>query len=175
MYIQDSTAGILIYLPRDHRLYFNLGDRVQVEGKLRLAHEEFEVAVEERDNAKFLEPGQPPPPLPIATTSLLEPYEGLLVMLEGRIARLDRQATFWLDDGTGEAKTYVRQSTGIKKNQVTPGVPATVIGIVSQYSDKDSPSRNDYRLLPRFQTDLVISAAPLPPANWPTTLPETGG
>ncbi len=173
MYIQDSTAGILIYLPKDHRLYFNLGDRVQVQGKLRLFHQEFEIAVEERDEVSFLEPGLPPPPLPIATTSLLEPYEGLLVMLTGQVARFSGQANLWLDDGTGEARVYIKDSTGIARPWLSPDTPATVIGIVSQYSE-DEPSRADYRLLPRYQSDLLVAASPLPPSGWPTTLPETG-
>ena len=173
MYIQDSTAGILIYLPKDHRLYFNLGDRVQVEGKLRLFHEEFEIAVEERDEVSFLEPGLPPQPLPIATTSLLEPYEGLLVMLTGQAVRFLGQANLWLNDGTGEAKVYIKDSTGITRPWLAPNTPATVIGIVSQYSEGE-PSRADYRLLPRYQGDLLFSASPLPAPAWPTTLPETG-
>jgi hypothetical protein len=50
-----------------------------------------------------------------------------------------------------------------------------MVGIVSQYSDEDNPSRNDYRLLPRYQTDLVVAgAAAVVPVQWPTQLPETG-
>jgi hypothetical protein len=51
-----------------------------------------------------------------------------------------------------------------------------VVGVVSQYSDKDNPSRTDYRLLPRFQSDLILpesESSPVP-SNWPTMLPETG-
>jgi hypothetical protein len=51
----------------------------------------------------------------------------------------------------------------------------TTVGIVSQYSeDEENPSRDDYRLLPRYQTDLNLSTLPQSPANWPTILPETG-
>ncbi|MFN8454715.1 MAG: CehA/McbA family metallohydrolase [Anaerolineae bacterium] len=175
MYIQDNTAGILIYLPKNHGLYFNLGDRVEVVGNLRTFHDEFEIAVDERSNVKFLEPGLPPPPLPIATTSLLEPYEGMLVMLQGQAVDFKGWTTIWLDDGTGWAKSYLRRSTGIKKPYLKLGTPLTIVGIVSQYSDEDEPSRNDYRLLPRYQTDIVIdSPAPAVPASWPKLLPETG-
>jgi DNA/RNA endonuclease YhcR with UshA esterase domain len=175
MYIQDNTSGILIYLPKDFARPFNLGDRVEVVGNLRAFHDEFEIVVGQRSDVKFLEPGTPLPPLPIATTSLLEPYEGMLVMLQGQAVEFKGRTTLWLDDGTGWAKTYIRNTTRIKKPFINRGDPVTMVGIVSQYSDEDNPSRNDYRLLPRYQTDLVVAgAAAAVPAQWPTQLPETG-
>jgi DNA/RNA endonuclease YhcR with UshA esterase domain len=174
MYIQDNTAGILIYLPKDHRHIFNLGDKVEVVGNIRTFHEEFEIVVDERSDVKFLGASSPPPPLPIATTSLLEPYEGMLVMLQGQAVDFRGRTTIWLDDGTGWAKTYIRQSTGIKKPFIERGSPLTAVGIVSQYSDEDDPSRNDYRLLPRYQMDLIVATPAPVPTVWPELLPETG-
>ncbi|GAB4412283.1 MAG: hypothetical protein Fur0044_06460 [Anaerolineae bacterium] len=175
MYIQDNTSGIMIYLPKDHRLSFNLGDRLEVVGHLRTFHEEFEIAVSKRGDIGFLEPGAPLPPLPIATTSLLEPYEGMLVMLQGQAVDFKGRTTLWVDDGSGWAKTTIRKTTGIKKPFINRGDPLAVVGIVSQYSDKDNPSRNDYRLLPRYQTDLIVAATATPaPTHWPALLPETG-
>ncbi len=177
MYIQDDTGGILVYLPKDHRLSFHLGDEVKVEGNLRTFHYEFEIVVDERGDVDFVRGGVAPPPLPIATTSLLEPYEGMLVQLQGQAVQFKGRSTFWLDDGTDPAKIYIRRSTGIKKPFIDPGSSITVVGVVSQYSDEDNPVRADYRLLPRFQTDLnlpeVIEPAGIPP-DWPTLLPETG-
>ncbi len=173
MYIQDHTAGILIYLPKDHRLTLNPGDKIEVVGKLKIVHEEFEIAVSERGDIRFLEPGQPPPPLPIVTTSLLEPYEGMLVMLQGQAVRFEGYTTFWIDDGTGPARTYLQKSTGIGRPYLTPGTPITAVGIVSQYST-GTPSREDYRLLPRYPTDLIFSGQKQLPAFWPVELPDTG-
>ncbi|MBI1880460.1 MAG: lamin tail domain-containing protein [Chloroflexi bacterium] len=110
MYIQDNTSGILIYLPKDYGQSFDLGDRVEVVGNLRAFHDEFEIVVRQRSDVKFLEHGSPLPPLPIATTSLLEPYEGMLVMLQGQAVDFKGRTTIWLDDGTGRAKTYIRTS-----------------------------------------------------------------
>ena len=174
MYIQDKTAGIQIYLPKDHGLYFNLGDKVEVVGNLRSYHEELEIAVDARSDVKSLVAGFPPPPLPIATTSLLEPYEGMLIMLQGQAVHFKGWSTLWLDDSTGWAKVYILRSTGIRKPYMEMGTPVTVVGIASKYSDKDNPSRDDYRLLPRFQTDLILPAPSQSPVDWPTLLPETG-
>jgi hypothetical protein len=175
MYIQDETSGILIYLPKDHTLAYSLGDKLRVEGNLRTFHEEFEIVVRDDSKIDFLEPGPPLPPLPIATTSLLEPYEGMLVMLQGQAVRFRGRTTFWIDDGTDPAMVLVRGTTGIKKPFIKPGTLMTAVGIVSQYSDPANPSRHDYRLLPRYQFDLTLPPPPEPePASWPALLPETG-
>jgi DNA/RNA endonuclease YhcR with UshA esterase domain len=174
MYIQDETAGIMIYLPRDHRLMLKLGDKIRLEGNLRFFQEEAEIAVSKRQRIDFIEPGIPPHPLPIETTMMLEPFEGMLVMLQGQAVRFQGRTTFWVDDGTDPAKVYVRQSTGIKKSFINPGTPVTVLGIVSQYSE-ENPTRGDYRLLPRFQSDLGFpEVVPPPKPEKPTLLPETG-
>ncbi|MEM7346617.1 MAG: lamin tail domain-containing protein, partial [Chloroflexota bacterium] len=174
MYIQDETAGISIYLPKDHGLSFKLGDKVEIEGNLRTFHEEFEISVRHRSKASFLEAGPSPPPLPIATTSLLEPYEGRLVMLQGQAVSFRGRTRLWVDDGTGWAQVYIRTSTGIKRPYMPVGTPLTVIGIVGQRSDPDNPTRHDYRLQLRFQSDLIMPESPKPATNWPTILPETG-
>jgi hypothetical protein len=176
MYIQDGTAGIMVYLPKEHRLELQVGEKVEVEGNLRIFHEEWEIAVSSREDVKSKGPGEPPPPLPIATTSLLEPYEGMLVMLRGQAVNFRGRTTFWIDDGTGPAKVYLRSGTGIKKPFIEPATPVTVVGVVSQYSAKHNPSRHDYRLMPRFQSDLILQEPESPPvpSNWPTMLPETG-
>ena len=175
MYVQDETAGTLIYLPKDHGLSFALGDKVRIEGNVKSFRGEFEIVVRRPDKVRHLEPGQPPPPLPIHTTSLLEPYEGLLVQLQGAAVRFQGRNTVWLDDGTDPAKVFIRRTTRIKKPFIEPGTIITAVGIVSQFSDPDAPSRNDYRLLPRYQTDLVWpDVEPASAAGWPTLLPETG-
>ncbi|MEW5957503.1 MAG: lamin tail domain-containing protein, partial [Chloroflexota bacterium] len=174
MYIQDETSGIMIYLPKDHGLAFNLWDKVEVVGNLRLYYEEFEIAVEERADVKGREPAPGPVhPLPIATTSMLEPYEGMLVLLQGQAVRFKGRTTFWVDDGTDPAKVVIKSTTGIRKPFIEPGTPITAIGIVSQYSGA-IPAREDYRLLPRYPSDLLLPEQTAVPAAWPAVLPETG-
>jgi hypothetical protein len=174
MVIQDETAGILIYLPKDHGLALNLGDKVELVGNLRTIYEEFEIAVGEPGDVDFIKPDVPPPPLPVATTSLLEPYEGRLVMLQGQAVQFRGRTTLWIDDGTGWAKIYIRVSTGINKPFIEIGAPLTVIGIASQRSTPGNPSRDDYQLLPRYQSDLMLPEQAPVPTGWPTLLPETG-
>ncbi|MCB0209615.1 MAG: lamin tail domain-containing protein [Anaerolineae bacterium] len=182
MYIQDETAGILVYLPKNHNLHFNKGDKVRVEGNLKQFRGEFEIVVSRRSKVHFIEPGSPPPPLPIETTMMLEPFEGRLVMITGRAVGFKGRTMFWLDDGTDPAKVYIRTATGIKKPFIKSGTTMTVVGIVSQYSEAGNATRYDYRLLPREQLDLMITGEmvsnqqPKTKMNekWPSMLPETG-
>lgn len=174
MYIQDEGSGIMVYLPADHGLSFNLGDKVMVEGNLRTYRHEFEVAVDEPGDVTFMGAGAPVSPLPIATTSLLEPYEGMLVMLQGQAVDFKGRTRFWLDDGTDPAQVYLKYHTGIRKPYIEAGTPLTAVGIVSQYTVGDTPTRADYRLLPRYQNDVAWPETPTQADNWPLLLPETG-
>ena len=182
MYVQDETAGILVYLPKNHNLHLNKGDKVRVEGNLKQFRGEFEIVVSQRSKVKFVEAGPPPHPLPIETTMMLEPYEGRLVMLTGRATRFKGRTVFWVDDGTDPAKVYIRTTTGIKKPFIEPGTTVTVVGIVSQYSEPGNATRYDYRLLPREQNDLMLAqeirgdeqSQAKRVAAWPSLLPETG-
>ncbi|MDX1523825.1 MAG: lamin tail domain-containing protein, partial [Anaerolineae bacterium] len=177
MYIQDESSGIQIYLPKDHELYFNLGDKVEVIGKLRSSAGEARISVSHRRDISFKGTDDPLPPLPIATTSMLEPYEGYLVMLQGLVVDYRGRTTLWVDDGTDWAKIFVRRTTGIRRPFTARGVPIIAVGIVSQFS-RGTPTRQDFRLLLRYPEDFVIVDLPPPPtqpeSNWPTLLPETG-
>jgi hypothetical protein len=171
-YIQDATGGIKVYLPKDHRLWVNLGDWVEVVGHTQMYHGELEVSVSERRDARRLKPGDPLPPLPIGSGVMVEPYEGMLVMLNGWAVDFERGGHFWADDGTGWARIYLDPDTGIHRPWLEVGQSVLAVGVVSQYTDEEPPI-GGYRLMPRYPFDLVI--APPPAATeWPALLPETG-
>jgi len=178
-YLQDDSAGILIYLPRNHHYNLALGSRVEVIGQVREFQHEHEIVIGSDGHIKTLKESEPPPPLPIHTSALLEPYEGYLVQLHGQVVAFASYNTLWLDDGTGRAKVYLRASTKIRKPFIERGTIITVVGIVSQHTtSRDDPSADDYQLLPRYQNDLIIPTMPItttiPTTAWPTMLPETG-
>jgi hypothetical protein len=122
-YIQDKTGGIKIYLPKDHRFWANLGDRVEVTGNTRMYHGELEIGVSERQDVRLLEPGDPVPPLPIGTGVMVEPYEGTLVLLSGWAVDFERGGHFWADDGTSWARIYLDPDTGIRRPWLEVGQP----------------------------------------------------
>jgi hypothetical protein len=173
-YIQDSTGGIKVYLPKDHRLWANPGDRVEVTGHTRMYYGELEINVSERQDVHLLEAGDPLPPLPIGTGVMVEPYEGMLVLLDGWTVDFERGGHFWTDDGSGWARIYLDRDAGITRPWLEVGQPLQVVGVVSQYTEEDPPV-GGYRLMPRYPFDLVIPEPPAAPdAEWPILLPETG-
>jgi hypothetical protein len=173
-YLQDTNSGIKIYLPKEHRMWAELGDRWEVVGNVRMYHGELEIRVSERDDVRRLDSGDPPPPLPIGTGVMVEPYEGMLVMLDGWAVDFERGGHFWTDDGTGWARVYLDHDAGIARTWLEVGQPLQVVGVVSQYTDEDPPV-GGYRLMPRYPFDLVIQE-PLATQDfeWPELLPETG-
>jgi hypothetical protein len=174
-YLQDQNSGIKIYLPKDHRTWAELGDRWEVVGHVRMYHGELELWVSERGDVDRLGSGDPPPPLPIGSGVMVEPYEGMLVMLDGWAVDFERGGGFWTDDGTGWARVYLDPDAGITRPWLEVGQPLQVVGVVSQYTNEDPPV-GGYRLLPRYPFDLIIQEPPTPQDfEWPELLPETGG
>ena len=105
---------------------------------------------------------------------MVEPYEGMLVMLDGWAVDFERGGGFWTDDGTGWARIYLDPDAGVTRPWLEVGQSLQVVGVVSQYTDEDPPIRG-YRLLPRYPFDLVVEELPtLQDFEWPELLPETG-
>lgn len=57
--------------------------------------------------------------------------------------------TFFLDDGSGQAKIYIQEKTGIAKPPMHKGDIFEIIGIVNLY-------RNTWRILPQKQSDVKL-------------------
>jgi hypothetical protein len=173
-YIQDHTGGIKIYLPEDHRLSAEEGERWEVVGHTHLYYGELEIRVSQRGDVHTLESGEALPPLPIGTGVMVEPYEGTLVMLTGLAVDFERGGSFWIDDGSGWARIYLDRDAQIIRPWLKVGQPVQIVGVVSQYMQENSPM-GGYRLMPRYTSDLVVQEAPgIPGPGWPALLPETG-
>jgi len=57
--------------------------------------------------------------------------------------------TFYINDGSGEAKVYVKASTGIDKPKTKKGDSVSITGVVSETS-------SGYRVLPRTLADISV-------------------
>ena len=88
----------------------------------------------------------------ILTGEVTEPYEGELIGTRGKLEEQSGD-TFYINDGSGRTKVYIKDSTGIIKLKMSVGDEIRVTGIVSQYGYLKSGEAN-YRVLPRFQGDL---------------------
>lgn len=78
-------------------------------------------------------------------------FENYLVIVQGEVIETSGD-TFYLDDGSGRAKVYIQETTGIDKPPMHKGDIFEVIGIVNLY-------RNTWRILPQKQDDIKIIEA----------------
>lgn len=145
-YIQDGTAGIQIYFSKEDFPNLKLGDEVIILGKTSESQNEKKINVQEKNDIQVTAHKSPPQPAEIKTGDLKENYEGRLVQIAGQIAKTSGNV-FYVDDGSGEAKIYIKKTTGIKKPEIKKGDKMTIIGIASETS-------SGYRVLPRYQEDI---------------------
>jgi len=76
-------------------------------------------------------------------------YENQLVKVRGEVVDTSGD-TFWLDDGSGSAKIYIQEKTGIDKPEMHTGDIFEVIGLVDLYG------ADNWRILPRNQNDINL-------------------
>ena len=157
-YAQDSTAGIMVYLSQGQYPALNEGDWVRVMGITWDYYGEREIKVSGPGDIQRVGEGEPLKPTMIKTGEVDEAHEGLFVQVVGEITGWEGSALY-LDDGSGEAKIYVKEATGIERPWVEKGEIYSMVGIVSQYEE-------EHELLPRYQSDISL---------WPGMLPVTGG
>jgi len=160
IYIQDESGGIQLYLMSGEWPALSLGDRIQVAGQTADYHGEREIRVSSVEDVVQLGPGDLPTPVVIRTGEVGEGREGQLVQVYGAVTRWSTGALY-LDDGSGEVKIHIKQSTGIRRPWVERGQFFSAIGIVSQYAE-EMPYEGGYRLLPRLAQDLIPVPSYLP-------------
>ena len=174
-YVVDDYSGIKISVDNTPEPKPKLGDKVHVASTIEESYSEKYIksdAYEVRQtDLRF------PNPVEVSTGEVTEPNEGKLVKIKGKYQESDGDS-FYIDDGTGSAKVYLKSSTGIIKLKMDSGDEMEVQGVVSQYGFLKDGQAN-YRLMPRFQSDMrnlteeqrlrgtVLGAA--------TELPVTGG
>ncbi|MCL5004258.1 MAG: lamin tail domain-containing protein [Patescibacteria group bacterium] len=151
LYVWDKESGIKISCSQTPDSKLGLGDKVKVSSTLEESNGEKYIKTETvtliQPDALNVEPRG------ILTGEATENYEGSLVKVEGKLEEQSGD-TFYLNDGSGRVKVYIKDSTGIVKPKLSSGDLVKVVGIVSQYGLLKSGDRN-YRILPRFQSDIV--------------------
>lgn len=151
-YLQSKESGIQIFSSKKDFPELNLGDYLQVTGKLSEARGEKKINITTSEDIQILELKENiPTPHVITNEEIGESLEGTLVTIEGKV--VDKKGdSFFLDyGGPSEAKVTVKSTTDIKKPILEDSQLVRVTGIVSQSGDK-------YQILPRYQEDIVLPA-----------------
>jgi len=157
-YIRDGSAGIKVNYDRVGDFDLGLGDEAQLGCTIEESHDELYIKMVDDSSLVVVSSGLPGPgPVEVETGGINEDLEGQLVELSGEIVETSG-STFWVDDGSGRAKIYVKDSTGIDIPYKRVGYRAEVVGIVSQWGHLKDGAPN-YRVMPRFDKDLVLVEA----------------
>ena len=165
IYVQDGTGGLNVYLVHGGWPDLSEGEQVRVVGRLDDVRGERQVRIVNATFLTRLGAAEPLRPQRVRSGEVGESFEGMLVLIFGQVIDLQPDAMI-LDDGSGPARVYVRESTGWHRPRLHRGEWWAAVGVVSQYGTQ-RPYTDGHRLLPRYPADLY----PAPP---PLLLPETG-
>ena len=159
IYIQDSTAGLMIYSSSDLGTYQSaLGDQLEVYGSVA----QYKGLIEFAPDSIHVVAQNAALPAPDTVTTLDESVEGKLVYLYG-FKLVD--ATQWTQTGTGfnVEITNGTNTAWMRIDDVSdwyamsaPSGWKNITGVVGQY-DPSTPLDSGYQVFPRFQTDITAS------------------
>jgi len=158
-YAGDQEAGIALHLPGGGYPALREGDAVDVRGALDTYHGERIVRLDDGRDVLRISAGKPLSATGVRTGGVGQATEGQLVRARATIA--GRQwPTLFIDDGSGEARVRVLDSTGIPRLAGGKGDYAVIVGVVSQWDGR-------WRILPRVRRDIEITVMAM--------MPRTGG
>jgi DNA/RNA endonuclease YhcR with UshA esterase domain len=141
-----GSPGVQVYFSKKDWPSIVVGDVVGVIGELSESNNELRLKVTDKSDIVPLYASDPPIPQDTATGEVGESMEGALVKLTAEL--MQKKGTSWfIDDGTGEAKMTFQPSANLIKPNVKTGQWLEVIGLVSE-------TRSGYRVLPRYQEDI---------------------
>jgi len=144
-----SGSGIQVYSYEDEIPNLNVGDEIEIIGKISEIGGEKRILIDRSEDIKTVSSDNLVESKIISTGNINEAFEGCLITVEGKVART-KNDVFYLDDGNGEVKIYIKPQTGIIKPKIEKGDWMVITGQVSQTSA-------GYRILPRFQGDVKLS------------------
>ncbi len=146
-----SGSGIQVYSSKGFGV-FVIGDRLRITGKMSTSGGERRILVSAKTDVVKVSVGEVPQAHELKTGEVTEPYEGSLVSVAGPVTKSSGD-TFYINDGSGEVRIFIRDITGIVKPRLTKGTFVTVTGIVSQ-------TKAGYRIMPRTQDDIFFGVKP---------------
>jgi len=143
-----AGSGIQVAVPEGDYAALTVGKKVHLTGQVSSYFGEARLKVTNASDIVAGSETQPPEPHQIETGEIGEDTEGWLVTVFGKVTQTSG-STFYIDDGSGEAKVYIKDTTGITKPKMKKDTEVTITGIVSR-------TTSAYRLLPRFQEDVRL-------------------
>jgi len=151
IYIYDPSVekGVQVF-GADLTGMVNMGDYVEVTGKISQYKGETEIVISSTANVTVISSGHNFKAERIYTDNAYdEVYEGSFVEVCGRVESVST-SYFYLNDSSGRIQIY---APNLNIGWVQIGMNLSVTGIVAQY-DSTSPYFSYYEIKPRFQSDI---------------------
>ena len=143
----SSPAGVQVYQHSKDFTSLTPGEVVQAIGEISEAYGETRVKVKSRADIQIVGEKRDVAPAALAAAEIGDNVVGALVEVEGEITER-KSSYFYLDDGSEEARVYLKAGALIESGQIAVGQTVRVVGIVG--------GRNgQYQLLPRRAADIV--------------------
>jgi hypothetical protein len=146
--IQDRTAGIYVSMADNLGLRFR--QEARVTGTLADSGGLLILVPLSDADVRTDGRGDEVEPLFVHTGAIGEATEGRIVLVVGRITRLEDDAPFgqkvFVNDGSGEIRIFLNDGAGISVAGLAPGQLIAVTGFSGQFID--------YEIDPRFPSDL---------------------
>lgn len=155
-YLQDNTAGLLVYTKSDFS--FEVGDRVRLTGELDDYNGKFELK-NIADATEVVDKAGEPDPVIVTADTLTEAVEGKLVQLSAGVVTAvvkanDYGSTEITVEQNGQPITvFIDNRTGLKFDDVTikVGDVLDIIGVV------EAKSKSTYRIMARGASDFAVA------------------
>ena len=151
IYIYDPSVGRGVQVfGADLTGIVNIGDYVEVTGKISQYKGETEIVISSTTNVTVISSGHNFKAERIYTDNAYdEVYEGSFVEVCGRVESVST-SYFYLNDSSGRIQIY---APNLNIGWVQVGMNLSVTGIVAQY-DTSLPYFSYYEIKPRFQSDI---------------------
>jgi PKD repeat protein len=143
-----AGSGIQVYAGKGEYPALKVGDKVKVTGELSSLRGETRLKLAQATDIVKASAGEAPSAHVLETGEIDEETEGWLVTIQGKVTETSGD-TFYVDDGSGEVKIYIKPTTQIDKPKMKQGTAVTITGIVSE-------TDSGFRILPRFQEDVRL-------------------
>ncbi len=171
-FVQDSTAGIAVYLDAPLAVLLPAGTRVRLAGIVGSRYAQRTLRIAAAD-IMVLGEGGLPSPIPVVTGAAGEPVEGSRIALAGTVVEtpsaLSDGLGLLLDDGTGPVRVVVAPAA---LGGFDPGT-GDLVGVAGPLGQRDSSGTGlaGYRLYATLPGELTVEPRPTPTPT-PTPLPS---
>lgn len=142
-----GSPGVQVYNYKKDFPDLKVGDYIEVSGEISEINGEKRIKTKQKGDIVKIESRPVPSPENIMADKITEEYLGCLVSITGEIT--DRKASdVYLDDGTDEARVYIKQNTGIDLKSIIEGEIVMITGILSQ-------TASGLKIMPRSPEDII--------------------